>query len=71
MKFKHHLVYDNSEDIGYMLEGGDYNLSCLVVDTTLENLQTKKKQIVTVKNVLYEYLTKVNNINLLLIKEIW
>jgi hypothetical protein len=28
-----------------MLEGGDYNLSCLVVDTTLENLQTKKKVI--------------------------
>lgn len=45
MKFKHHLVYGNSEDIGYMLEGGDYNLSCLVVDTTLENLQTKKKVI--------------------------
>lgn len=45
MKFKNHLVYDNSEDIGYMLEGGDYNLSCLVVDTTLENLKTKKKVI--------------------------
>lgn len=45
MKFKHHLVYGNSEDIGYMLEGGDYNLSCLVVDTTLKNLQTKKKVI--------------------------
>jgi len=45
MKFKHHLVYDNSEDIGYMLEGGDYNLSCLVVDTTLENLKTKRKVI--------------------------
>lgn len=45
MKFKHQLVYDNSELIQYMLEGGDYNLSCLVVDTTLENLQTKKKVI--------------------------
>ena len=45
MKFKHQLVYDNSESIQYMLEGGDYNLSCLVVDTTLENLQTKKKVI--------------------------
>lgn len=45
MKFKHHLVYDNSENIGYMLEGGDYSLSCLVVDTTLENLQTKRKVI--------------------------
>lgn len=45
MKFKHHLVYDNSEDIGYMLDGGDYNLSCLVVDTTLENLKTKRKVI--------------------------
>ena len=45
MKFKHHLVYDNSENIGHMLEDGDYNLSCLVVDTTLENLQTKKKVI--------------------------
>jgi hypothetical protein len=28
-----------------MLDGGDYNLSCLVVDTTLENLKTKKKVI--------------------------
>lgn len=45
MKFKHQMVYDNSEDIGYMLEGGDYNLSCLVVDITLENLKTKKKVI--------------------------
>lgn len=45
MKFKHQLVYDNSESIQYMLEGGDYNLSCLVVDTTLENLQTKRKVI--------------------------
>lgn len=45
MKFKHQLVYDNSEEIQYMLEGGDYNLSCLVVDTTLENLTTKKKVI--------------------------
>lgn len=45
MKFKHHLVYDNSGDIGYMLDGGDYNLSCLVVDTTLENLKTKRKVI--------------------------
>lgn len=45
MKFKHQLVYDNSEEIQYMLEGGDYNLSCLVVDTTLQNLKTKKKVI--------------------------
>ena len=45
MKFKHQLVYDNSESIQYMLEGGDYNLSCLVVDTTLQNLTTKKKVI--------------------------
>ena len=28
-----------------MLEGGDYNLSRLVVDTTLENLTTRKKVI--------------------------
>lgn len=45
MKFKHQLVYDNSEEIQGMLEGGDYNLSCLVVDTALENLKTKKKVI--------------------------
>jgi hypothetical protein len=45
MKFKHHLVYDNSHEIEYMLSGGDYNLSCLVVDTTLENLTTRKKVI--------------------------
>jgi hypothetical protein len=45
MKFKHQLVYDNSEEIQHMLEGGDYNLSCLVVDTTLQNLKTKKKVI--------------------------
>ena len=45
MKFKHHLVYDNSREIEYMLDGGDYNLSCLVVDTTLENLTTRKKVI--------------------------
>lgn len=45
MKFKHHLVYDSSQEIEYMLEGGDYNLSRLVVDTTLENLTTRKKVI--------------------------
>jgi hypothetical protein len=45
MKFKHHLVYDNSHEIEYMLSGGDYNLSRLVVDTTLENLTTRKKVI--------------------------
>jgi hypothetical protein len=45
MKFKHHLVYDNSHEIEYMLEGGDYELSRLVVDTTLENLKTRKKVI--------------------------
>jgi hypothetical protein len=28
-----------------MLGGGDYNLSCLVVDITLENLATRKKVI--------------------------
>ena len=45
MKFKNHLVYDSSQEIEYMLEGGDYNLSRLVVDTTLENLTTRKKVI--------------------------
>jgi hypothetical protein len=45
MKFKHHLVYDSSHEIEYMLEGGDYELSRLVVDTTLENLTTRKKVI--------------------------
>ncbi len=45
MKFKHHLVYDNSKEIEYMLDGGDYELSRLVVDTALENIKTRKKVI--------------------------
>jgi hypothetical protein len=45
MKFKHHLVYNNSQEIEYMLDGGDYDLSCLVVDIALENLKTKRKVI--------------------------
>jgi hypothetical protein len=45
MKFKHHLVYDNSQEIEYMLDGGDYELSRLVVDIALENIKTRKKVI--------------------------
>jgi hypothetical protein len=45
MKFKHNWVYDNSEEVEEMLNGGDYKLSCLVIDTALENLKTKKKTI--------------------------
>ena len=45
MKFKHNLVYSSAQEVELMFEDGDYNLSCLVVDTTLENLTTKKKVI--------------------------
>ena len=45
MKFKHHLIYDNSKEIEYMLDGGDYELSRLVVDIALENIKTRKKVI--------------------------
>ena len=45
MKFKHNLVYNNAQEVEAMFINGDYNLSCIVVDTTLENLKTKKKVI--------------------------
>jgi hypothetical protein len=45
MKFKHHLVYDSSHQIEHMLDGGDYELSCLVVDIALKNITTRKKVI--------------------------
>lgn len=45
MKFKHHLVYENVYQVEAMLDRKDYDLSCLVVDTTLENLKTKRKVI--------------------------
>jgi hypothetical protein len=45
MKFKHNWVYNTSEEVEEMLNGGDYELSCLVVDIALKNLKTKKKTI--------------------------
>lgn len=45
MKFKHYLTYDNASDIESLFTNGDYNLSCIVVDETLNNLKTKKKTI--------------------------
>lgn len=45
MKFKHNWVFNSSEEIEEMIEEGDYELSCLIVDTALENLKTKKKVI--------------------------
>jgi hypothetical protein len=45
MKFKHYLSYDNASDIESLFINGDYNLSCIVVDTALENLKTKRKVI--------------------------
>ena len=45
MKFKHYLTYDNASDIESLFMNGDYNLSCIVVDETLNNIKTKKKVI--------------------------
>jgi hypothetical protein len=45
MKFKHNLVYNNAQEVELMFIKGDYNLSRIVVDITLENLKTKKKVI--------------------------
>jgi hypothetical protein len=45
MKFKYNLVYSSAQEVESMLFNGDYDLSCLVVDATLENIATKKKVI--------------------------
>lgn len=45
MKFKHNWVYNTAEEMNDVFRGGEKRLHDLIVDTALDNLKTKRKEI--------------------------
>jgi hypothetical protein len=48
MKFKNVMEFNTTEEITKYISGGNHNLSSLIVDTILENLKNKKKEMLIV-----------------------
>jgi uncharacterized protein YlxP (DUF503 family) len=45
MKFKNKITFETALEFENLIKNGDYNLSCLIIDISLENLKNKRKVI--------------------------